>query len=790
MPEHLGLPDPLRSPTRRAAGGGGRIPVRESRAEHAAHLTQGLEAIPVRPSELDSVDPDLVFKFNSASRLSEGLLQNLGIDVLGDNEDWTYFVLLDAQAVEAFLGAVDAFAQLDAQGHVDISAGLRDAIQTIDDIEPYGPDDRISPELATQDSSDVVEVHVRLWPSQDVAEAGRRVNRVAQLIDTTEGCELLATTDGPQTSAVIANVTQEGLALLADMSVVEKIKPPLEVPVTLSDLDTVDIGDVEDPEGVPIGVLDDGFVSTNPLMNGVVAGTSSFPDDSIYTWNPAGRHGMGVASLAAFYDFESFVRDGESLSSPHPIYMARVMEPTPAPSAGASTRPAYGHVFHVSVEEAIRWLHSQGVRIISMSISYRCAAPEGAPRDELSYVLDSLARELDLVIVLTSGNSTPVGDHIHGHHVAHDYPGYLATADAGIAEPGLAAIALTVGGEARWEASAWPSYVGIAPAGGVSPFSRTGANAGNGRMKPDLVHWSGGWSWSNSLNQLAMSDPSLASVVASITPGQSLDINFGTSFATPRVAHIAAEVLTRYPNASANLIRALLLISARPSTAVLNEFVSSGERFKVCGSGRPDIASAISCGGYRVVLMYEGDIECDTTVVHPVPIPVEYTVGRRPRRIRVAVACDPPVRRTRREYIAGHLQMAMLRATTEPEALEIFRRQPSARARQVDPSLSATQLPRNRRRLTFRPGPNEVARSATYVADFSTRQLLEDDGDTYYLAVTHQKSPWSNLDGYQRQRYAVAVELLDEGEAESTVDLYSLVKARVQARIRPRLRRR
>jgi hypothetical protein len=186
------------------------------------------------------------------------------------------------------------------------------------------------------------------------------------------------------------------------------------------------------------------------------------------------------------------------------------------------------------------------------------------------------------------------------------------------------------------------------------------------------------------------------------------------------------------------------------------------------------------------VLTFEGEIDCDTTVVHPVPIPPEYTRGRRRRRIRVAIACDPPVRRTRREYVAGHLQVVLLRAMSQAEVLDVFRRQPSAQARQRDRTLSVVPLPNGRRRLDLRPGPNDVARTADYVSEFSTVQLQEDDGDTYYLAVIHQKSSWQNLGDYDKQKYAVGVELVDEGQP--AINLYNLVRARIRARIRPRLR--
>lgn len=758
--------------------------MRESRRQHAQDLTDGLEAIPVRPTELDSIDPELTFKFSAASRLRESALEGQGIEVLGEDEDWTYFVLLDETARQGFLSALSSFG-LAEQGPVqDMTASLAQVIQTIDGIEPYGPDDRRASDLTPPEGSETIEVHVRLWPSRDQQEATRRVDRTVEVIGSVEGCEVLASSTAPQTAAVVADVNQAGLALLSELSVVEKINPPISFTLTSSQIDQAEIDEFPRPQGARIGVLDDAPTTVNPLVAATLVASASFPAPGAHNWNPPGSHGTAVTSLAAYYDFEEHLANGRSLKTPHPIVAARVLEPE---TGTPKTRVPRGTVFHESVEEAIRWVHEQGVRVVSMSINRDTAAATGGPRDELTLVLDTLARELDLVIVLSAGNtsSTLNGDHLLGHHVAHDYPTYLSEPGAGVAEPGLAAIALTVGGETRGTASAWPGYVGIAPIGGPSPFTRAGVNSGNGRVKPDLAHWAGNWGWHSNLNQLATRDPSLSAVVAGNQPGQLFDWDCGTSFAAPRVAHIAADVVTKYPRASANLVRALVLLSARHSDGLQGLLSDRVARQRVSGTGRPEGDRATSSGGNRVVLTFEGELECDTTVIHPIPVPVEYTRGRRRRRIRVAVACDPPVRRTRREYIAGHLQVALLRAVGENQVLEIFRRQPSAQARQNDPTLQAIPLPSDRRRLTLRPGPDEVTRTTAYVTEFSTVQLQEDDGDTYYLAVTHQKSPWQNLADYDRQKYSVAVELVDEGEP--AIDLYALVRARLQARIRARV---
>ena len=596
------------------------------------------------------------------------------------------------------------------------------------------------------------------------------VERVTNLLEGVDGCQVLATTDRPETTAVVADLTATGLTLLSELSVVEKIVPPILIPLSASEIEQAEVDEVPTPEGAPIGVLDDGPLLVNPLMLKVVTSEASFPDGDLPVEPTRARTGPRSLSMAAFYDFEQHIGAGEPLRVPHPIVAARVIEPSPG--SPTITKPR-GIIFEETVEAAIRWLHAGGVRVINMSIARNVAATTGALPDDLTWVLDSLARELDMVIVLSAGNTTEFS----GHYAAHHYPTYLGEPEAGIGEPGLAANALTVGGQARSGTSNLPNWQGIAPSGGASPFTRTGVNAGSGRLKPDLVHWAGNWAWNDHLQQVATADPSLSVVVAATEPGRTFDWKSGTSFAAPRVAHIAAEILTNYPDATANLVRALVLLSTRQSQTMKDLFPDRTQRQRAAGAGLPDRDLAVASGGNRVVLTFEGSIGCDTTIVHPVPIPIEFTHGRHRRRICIAVACDPPVRRTRREYVAGHLQISLVRAMAQDEVLDVFRHQPGAQARKNDPSLTVTPLPTDRRRPTLRPGPDDVARTTAYVSESSTVQLQEDDGDTYYVAVTHQKSPWRNLTTYQEQRYAIAVELVDEGEQR--IDLYNLVRARI-----------
>lgn len=133
----------------------------------------------------------------------------------------------------------------------------------------------------------------------------------------------------------------------------------------------------------------------------------------------------------------------------------------------------------------------------------------------------------------------------------------------------------------------------------------------------------------------------------------------GTSFAAPRVTRLAARTLHRYPDASANLLRALIGAAVIPIENPIT--LDAKELRRIAGHGRALPTRALESGGPRVAMMFDGTITADTAIVHPVPIPDEFTRGGTARTITVALAFDPEVRRTRREYLAGRMSFDLVR---------------------------------------------------------------------------------------------------------------------------------
>jgi hypothetical protein len=72
-------------------------------------------------------------------------------------------------------------------------------------------------------------------------------------------------------------------------------------------------------------------------------------------------------------------------------------------------------------------------------------------------------------------------------------------------------------------------------------------------------------------------------------------------------------VLDRYPEASANLVRALLVHSA--STPEGARDYPTAQAMRLCGFGVPDLDRAIYCAPGRATLFHQGAINVDDVVL-------------------------------------------------------------------------------------------------------------------------------------------------------------------------------
>lgn len=757
-----------------------------NRASHGASVAASLEAAVERAAEQAAEEGEqelvdvLALKLATGGRSQLGGLTKLGVDVLGEDEDWNYYVLTDAESRERLLDLLSQYRTLPADGaDWDHPKAWADLLDNIEDVELYGPDDRADESLGYLDFTRHAEVECLLWPAKYKTTASERIKRVrASLDDAGDDAQLLDVDTRPDWLIVRASVNEAGLNALLHNDMVQKVMAPPRAAITPEVVATATPPDpMPDPIGTHIGVVDGIISAANPYVAAYVTAAQDFPAGHAYPLPD--EHGTRVSGVAIWGDLDGFVHSA-AMSTPVPVVSARVLEidpldPTSTKVAGPSA-PA-------TIEEAIRWLAAQNVRIITMSINY--PGPASAPtRTPLTYLIDQLARELDLVIVVSAGNFDPGKQ---GHHVLHDYPHYLTSPHAAVASPGDSAIAVTVGSFAKRATPSTASATAraVAKTNEPSHFTRIdpARSGGIARRKPEFDHHGGNGVWDTATSTLLVNEPGTSVLVPNF--GQHagpLGHDNGTSFAAPAVAHETALISDRYPDAGANLLRALTALAARPETRSPDQNTLPDDR--ICAYGVPRADRVLESDAERVILTFEGTIDTNTSVIHPIPIPPEFAEAIDTQDFKVALAYDPPVRRTRREYIAGRMQVELVRGMSEADVVETYSRQPTQPAIDADPTLEKRDLPQRDLRPNLEPSMRTLAANTLIVRGYPLGGEWDRQHGTYFLVVTHMHNPSTAAQrrDYPEQTYAAAVELRLHDRPD--VDLYALVRSRLRTRAR------
>lgn len=665
---------------------------------------------------------------------------------------------------------------------------LHTFFNAVNDIEPYGPDDRRGAGVRDLTGfSGTIVVDVALWAASNHAEAVQRASTVESVLASSQGRVLLRSTSARR-NFLRVEVDEQGLQDLLEISVVEVVRTP---PVPFLDFRewrdlSLDELILSKESSATVGVLDDAPATAHPLLEGLIQSVDSLAPEG-YQWQMQGHHGTEVVGRVLYPNLAEEIRELRPIAAVGTVRVVRILEPDPH---RADSPPMFaGYDFpHEIVSQAIRHLHdTYGVRIFNLSVGY------AEPFDDLhvgplTETIDDLVRELNIVIVVPTGNTgtTMDGRTDSGHHVLHDKPEYFFSPEYRLAEPGPAALAVTVGSMALSGAPAEiPNRYGwqaVSVQDELSCFSRTGPGLGTAvkRMnKPDVSHY-GGNLVINDSGYIVRNDPGTGMVTPSYRSGDGrlFASVIGTSFAAPAVARVAADIAHAYSDSSANLIRALLVSGAAP-TAPASTIGDLHRRKGMYGNGRPSSRRSIDSEAKRTTMTYDGAMPIDTVQIHPLPLPEIFRRGSGGERtITVALAFDPPVRRQRREYLASSMKLDIYRNIDPDELAEMLIKQ--------DPD-DAMDLIKDKRRLKMTPGSNSFTNSTLQLRQWTARNSFTDDDETFFIVVTHKAQTWARSSpDYETQSYALAVTLEDQNLVQA--DLHQLLtqQVRVPARVRVR----
>lgn len=772
MPDYEHLPLARSEPVNERRTRPGRGPPRpDDPSARARELLEELEKGRTQASLLQAgFDPRLLLKLTYEGDPDD--LRNIpGLDVVSQEEKTAVVVFATEDAMGDFQRRLGVIA---AGGRATREAVLF-AIKAFD---TWTPQDRIGATLRHEAFPEEGDgwLDVELWPLELTRD------RTAMLAKFTEWCaangiHVLDTLNRGALVLLRVRTTHDGYTALLHHRDVRAVDLPPKLKVGF-DLLRVDIGELTvagapDPAAPKIAVLDSGIVAGHPLLAPAVGEAASFLPGK----DGADEHGHGtmVAGLALYGDVKACVENRRFVPRFH-IVSGRV---TDEHNENTST------LIENQVLKAVQYfVEEYGCRIFNLSVANRRRVYEGGHVGPWASMLDDLAREYGVVFVVAAGN-------FHGTETVpsdwrREYPAYLFQPEARLLDPAPAVNALTVGSVARQElsrlAERYPhdiAYQPIARGREPSPFTRAGPGA-RGAIKPELVHYGGNWIVDARVNRPSPSDLGEISLGHNYAAGRLFEAEAGTSFAAPKVAHLAAQLMARYPHASANLVRALIVANARVPEETRSRM--GGEELKVryvAGYGLPDEGRALSSSEAVVGLIAEETIPENNTHFYEVPLPESFYMGRgrRLRRITVSLAHAPIVRRSRVEYKASHFDFRVVRARSLQEVARIFKRTPPSEKVEITGEIGGFEPKKTVRGLG-------TAQAATWEIKLTSESRWR---EPLFVVVTRRVPSWA-VGLLEHEPYALAVILDDSANEEAR--LYAEVRAILQARaqVRPRVR--
>jgi Subtilase family len=303
--------------------------------------------------------------------------------------------------------------------------------------------------------------------------------------------------------------------------------------------------------------------------------------------------------------------------------------------------------------------------------------PWAAEIDKLTW-----EKEGNILFIVAAGNIEARASFVTRPSIAahfqsgRNYPDYLLTPSARIANPAQSFQALTVGSVAHITYESLPLR-SIAEVDCPSAFSCTGLGIWD-TIKPEVVEYGGDYVV-DSPSSPSFSTPEVVCpelVRSTLYGGKIVSSDaVGTSFATPKVTHIAAALAATFPQESALLYRALIIQSARLPNWVDESPGTLYQTMRTMGYGIPNIDRALGNAANRITLKVDETeyISARQAKVYQVQIPENFLTQGEGFDVLVEITlsyvAEPRrTRRHRRKYLSTWLDWTCSKRGEDPQA--------------------------------------------------------------------------------------------------------------------------
>lgn len=356
-----------------------------------------------------------------------------------------------------------------------------------------------------------------------------------------------------------------------------------------------------------VTLLDTGVSRAHPLIQPALAVDDRHAANPAWGLDDIRGHGTQLAGLALYGDLTW------TLQATLPVTVANRLESVKLiPEAGMNPHHLLGAMTRGAVD-AVEAVSDRRRTFTMASTTGEDTPHDGAPTSWSSEV-DQLAagvsgvKKLKRLILVSAGNTD---------NFTFGAGSYLDTCDLGeneVESPAQAWNAICVGAyTTKTNLPAGTAQTALAPAGDLSPASRTASWASHWPLKPDVVHEGGNWINFEPPPPMRHGWLSLLSTHHNY-PARSFCFSHDTSAATALAAKEITELWSLYPQLWPETIRALYVSSARWTQQMRSHLPAAAQKgdyarlFRRYGYGVPDMQRARRSASNALTLIVEDEI--------------------------------------------------------------------------------------------------------------------------------------------------------------------------------------
>lgn len=758
-------------------------PARENLQAHGQRLADALvQSLNRARQQVTSRPNNFVFKIRYVGFLDVTHLNRHGVEFISQEDNELCVVFTNEAGVSVFSD------HLRRLGLEDSELTYKQILEAIEGIDNWTAEDRKSWALKRKGfpADNVFILDVELWPVATTRHPDRSL--ICDAFERWLNEFRIRSIDRINLDSLLMyrlEVTRPQAELLLEHSDIRLVDLPPESGIAYHQLNC-DINQI--PGEIPrppantskVCVLDSGINTNHPLLAPAVAESACFVEGEDFSdW--AG-HGTAVAGIVLYGDLEAC--NAANYWQPQiQLFNGKVLN--------QNAEFDENSIEKILVDAITYFVEEHQCRIFNLSIGNANSPYDGRHIRGMAYVLDKLARDFNVLFIVSAGNFSGSQDpDIPRESWRDEYPEYLLSPSNIIIDPAPALNVITVGSLARhntsFDAQRYPEISHLSPAveNQPSPFTRHGPSV-KGALKPELVAVGG--NLASPMRKGNQSIPIMRGMGVLTCNhsfvGNTLFSEFsGTSFAAPYITHLAGKLLNNYPHASANLLRALLVNHANLAREIEETFTDEmkdayeGDAVRVvAGYGVIDESELFRSSQNVVVLMAEEKIENNSHHFFELPFPDEFLRSQRAaREIRVTLAYMPAVRTTRLDYVATKLHFRLVKDVSLENVQRHFNHD--------------TQNQTNTRNddATSNRDVSAELRGKGTVQSSTWRIRQPNPRDRWFVVVTRQDKDWGEALSFELEDYALVVTATDR--ENENAELYTQISQRIEEQVRARAR--